>query len=168
MTDLPVEVIRSKRRKRTIQSSLADGGIIVRVPHGLDPDAETRLVQQAIESIRRKVSSSEVDLTERARSLASKYGLPTPARVEWSSRQMKRWGSCSPDDSRIRISNRLADMPPWVLDSVLIHELAHLEVPDHGPRFEALVGRYELAERAKGYLIAKSEGREPKEGDHPT
>ncbi|MFP3881737.1 MAG: M48 family metallopeptidase [Actinomycetota bacterium] len=160
MSDLPVEIIRSRRRKRTIQASLADGRIIVRMPHGLDPEAESRLVEQAIDRIRRKTSSSEVDLTKRARSLASKYRLPTPASVEWSSRQMKRWGSCSPDDSRIRISDRLASMPPWVLDSVLVHELAHLEIPDHGPRFQALVNRYELTERAKGYLMAKDEGRE--------
>lgn len=168
MSDFPIDVVPSKRRKRTVQAALADGRIVVRVPHGLDPDAETRLVEQAVERIRRKVSSSEVDLTERARSLASKYGLPAPTSVEWSSRQMKRWGSCSRGDSRIRISNRLADMPPWVLDSVLIHELAHLEVPDHGPRFEELVGRYELAERAKGYLIAKSEGRDQTGDDHLT
>jgi predicted metal-dependent hydrolase len=50
-------------------------------------------------------------------------------------------------------------MPGWVLDSVLIHELAHLEVPDHGERFRAIVRRYPLGERAKGYLIAKSEER---------
>jgi hypothetical protein len=48
-------------------------------------------------------------------------------------------------------------MPAWVLDWVLIHELAHLEVPDHGPRFKSLVDRYELAERATGYLMARSE-----------
>jgi predicted metal-dependent hydrolase len=51
-------------------------------------------------------------------------------------------------------------MPGWVLDWVVIHELAHLEVPDHGDRFQALVARYELGERAKGYLMAKSEGRD--------
>jgi hypothetical protein len=48
-------------------------------------------------------------------------------------------------------------MPGWVLDSVLIHELAHLAVPNHGPNFQALVARYRLGERAKGYLIAKGE-----------
>jgi hypothetical protein len=40
---------------------------------------------------------------------------------------------------------------------VLVHELAHLAVTDHGEKFQALVGRYELGERAEGYLIAKSE-----------
>jgi predicted metal-dependent hydrolase len=48
-------------------------------------------------------------------------------------------------------------MPVWVLDWVLVHELAHLAVPDHGEQFQAIVGRYELGERAEGYLIAKSE-----------
>jgi hypothetical protein len=49
-------------------------------------------------------------------------------------------------------------MPGWVLDWVLVHELAHLEVANHGERFKMLVSRYELAERAEGYLIAKAEG----------
>jgi hypothetical protein len=71
---------------------------------------------------------------------------------------MKRWGSCTPDEGRIRISNRLTSVPIWVLDSVLVHELAHLQVEDHGPGFDELVNRYELSERAKGYLIAKADG----------
>jgi hypothetical protein len=52
-----------------------------------------------------------------------------------------------------------------VLDSVLIHELAHLEEADHGPRFQTLVERYELTERARGYLIAKGEGQPPDQPD---
>jgi len=50
-------------------------------------------------------------------------------------------------------------MPGWVLDSVLIHEMAHLEQPNHGPKFKALVARYEFSERAKGYLMAMNEER---------
>jgi predicted metal-dependent hydrolase len=41
-----------------------------------------------------------------------------------------------------------------VLDYLLVHELAHLEVADHGPRFWELVDRYPLTERARGYLMA--------------
>jgi hypothetical protein len=108
--------------------------------------------------ISRKVSSAGVDLEQRAKALAGEYRLATPTSVEWSDRQMRRWGSCS-SDGRIRVSNRLASMPSWVLDWVLIHELAHLQEPNHGPRFKALVDRYELAERAQGYLMAKSEER---------
>lgn len=158
MTDLPVDVIRSKKRKRTVQAYIAEGRLRVMVPDGLSPEEEARLVEQMTERIARKVSSVGVDLEQRAGALAQEYGLPTPTGVEWSNRQMRRWGSCS-SDGRIRISNRLASMPSWVLDWVLIHELAHLKEPDHGPGFRALVGRYELAERAQGYLMAKSEER---------
>lgn len=158
MTDLPVDVIRSKRRKRTVQAYIADGRLRVMIPDGLSPDEESKLVERMTERIARKISSAGVDLEERAGTLAQEYGLPAPVSIEWSDRQMRRWGSCS-SDGRIRISNRLASMPAWVLDWVLIHELAHLEVPNHGPGFEVLVTRYQLAERAKGYLMAKSEER---------
>jgi predicted metal-dependent hydrolase len=159
MSDPAIEVIRSKRRTRTIQASLVEGRIRVRVPHGLDPQREAELVNKASERVLRKVTSNGVDLTKRAKQLSTKYGLPHPVSVEWSSRQLQRWGSCTPDERCIRVSTRLTSVPGWVLDSVLVHELAHLEVADHGPEFDRLVSRYPLTERAKGYLIAKSDGR---------
>lgn len=116
-------------------------------------------MESLVTKVDRKVTSARIDLAQRARDLARSYGLATPASIEWSDRQMRRWGSCSPTEGSIRISDRLASMPGWVLDSVLIHELAHLVVPNHGAEFDALVGRYPLAERAKGYLMAVSEGR---------
>ena len=159
MSDVPIEVIRSAKRKRTVQASYVDGRLLVRVPAGLDPEREADLIEQASEKVLRSLSSNGVDLDRRARDLSDRYGLPRPVAVEWSSRQMQRWGSCTPDQGLIRISDRLASMPGWVLDSVLVHELAHLEIADHGPGFQALANRYQLAERAKGYLIAKGEGR---------
>jgi predicted metal-dependent hydrolase len=157
MTDLPVDIIRSRRRKRTAQAYVASGRLRVLVPEGLDPEEESRLVASMVARMSRKVSAREVDLTGRTRELARKYGLPLPTTITWSGRQMRRWGSCTPSEGRIRVSNRLATMPGWVLDSVIVHELAHLEEANHGPRFQALVGRYELSERAKGYLMAKTE-----------
>jgi predicted metal-dependent hydrolase len=158
MSDLPVDVTRSTRRKRTSQAYVVDGRVRVLVPAHLSADEEAAVVDELVQKVTRKLASQTVDLEERAREVARKYGLPTPARVEWSQRQNSRWGSCSPRDGTIRISSRLADSPGWVLDWVLVHELAHLEVSGHGERFETLVSRYELAERAEGYLIAKSEG----------
>jgi predicted metal-dependent hydrolase len=160
MSELPVDVIRSKRRKRTAQAHVSEGRLRIMVPFGLRPDEEVRLVESLVARMNRKLSSTQVDLAERASELAAEYGLPTPFRIEWSERQMRRWGSCSSTERSIRISSRLASMPGWVLDSVLIHELAHLEQPNHGPEFKALVDRYELSERAKGYLMAISNGNE--------
>lgn len=69
--------------------------------------------------------------------------------------QNSRYGSCSPADASIRLSSALAEMPRWVRDYVLVHELAHLVEANHSKDFWALVNRYPLTERARGYLIAK-------------
>jgi predicted metal-dependent hydrolase len=160
MTDLPIDVVRSNRRKRTVQAYVTEGRLRVLVPAGLSSDEESKVIETMVARATRRLSSFDVDLQARAEALATKYALAVPTTIEWSDRQMRRWGSCTPRDGSIRISSRLASMPGWVLDWVVIHELAHLEVPDHGEQFQALVGRYKLGERAKGYLMAKSEGRE--------
>jgi hypothetical protein len=77
------------------------------------------------------------------------------ASIRFVSNQRDRYGSCTPEDGSIRISHRVAEYPSWVREYVVMHELAHLEVPSHSPRFWRLVERYPLAERARGFLIAK-------------
>jgi predicted metal-dependent hydrolase len=154
MTDLPVEIVRSARRKSTLQASIIGGTIRVRVPAGLPPAEERRMVDELVAKVRKKARAGSVDLTARAATLARRFDLPRPAEIAWSSRQNTRWGSCTSADGTIRISDRLASVPPFVLDYVIVHELAHLVVNGHGPEFDALVNRYELAERARGYLMA--------------
>lgn len=160
MSDLPVEIIRSARRKRTIQASVVAGTIRVMVPAGMPQDEERRVVDDLVAKIRRKLQAGTVDLAERASLLARRFGLPEPTEIEWSNRQNARWGSCSTQSGRIRISDRLAAAPEFVLDYVLIHELAHLRVAGHGPDFHEIVDGYQLAERARGYLMALNQSGE--------
>ena len=155
--EFPIDIVRSKRRKRTIAAYVVDGRIRVLVPAGLPAEQEAALVQEMAAKAMRRHTRHKVDLLGRAHLLANRYQLPLPEAIEWSDRQLVRWGSCSTGSRRIRLSSRLATMPEWVLDWVIVHELAHLVEANHGPRFQALVGRYELGERAEGYLIAKSE-----------
>ena len=54
----------------------------------------------------------------------------------------------------IRISDRVAKLPAWVRDAVLVHELAHLVEANHSARFWKLANPYPLMERARGYLMA--------------
>jgi predicted metal-dependent hydrolase len=157
MSNVPVDVVRSPRRRRTAQARLSQGRLQVMVPAGLGTEEEAHLVDDLVARMRRRVDAGNVDLAERARRLALRYRLPEPAMIAWSDRQMQRWGSCSPAEGSIRISSRLASLPTWVLDSVIVHELAHLQVPGHGPEFEELARRYPLSERAKGYLTAVAE-----------
>ena len=157
MSELAVEVVRSKKRKKTAQAYVVDGRLRVLIPAGLEPDTEAGLVADLVRKTTRRLSSEGVDLHSRAVKLAKRYGLPTPTTIGWSNRQMRRWGSCTVSEGRIRISDRLASMPDWVLDWVILHELAHLAVPNHGPRFQQIVSQYELGERAEGYMLARSE-----------
>ncbi|MEX0826263.1 MAG: M48 family metallopeptidase [Acidimicrobiia bacterium] len=158
MSDLPIDVIRSRKRTRTAQAYEANGRLRVLIPAHLSEDEEAAVVTELVGKVTRKLSQETVDLETRAREVANKYGLRAPTSIVWSERQNSRWGSCSPRNGTIRISSRLASMPGWVLDWVLVHELAHLEVANHGERFKSLVSRYEMAERAEGYLIAKAGG----------
>jgi len=54
--------------------------------------------------------------------------------------QKTRWGSCSADGT-LRFSWRLAMVEQELIDSVAVHELAHLEVMNHSPAFWDVVLR---------------------------
>lgn len=124
------------------------------MPAGMDPDTEAAQVADLVAKVRRRIVGDEVDLQVLGRQLADHYGLPHPTSVEWSARMAHRWGSCSISSGRIRLSDRLIHTPTWVRDHVLLHELAHLVEPAHGPAFQALIERDPNAERAAGYLAA--------------
>lgn len=153
-----VEVVRSRRRRRTVASEVRDGALVVWVPAWMSTAEVETWVDTMGRRHRRRHSTERVDLESRARRLARAHDLPRPASITWSERMERRWGSCSPADGSIRISAVLATYPDWVLDYVIVHELAHLAVAGHGPDFWALVERYPRSERAIGYLIAKSDG----------
>jgi predicted metal-dependent hydrolase len=74
--------------------------------------------------------------------------------IRWVTNQNRRHGSCNTDSGTIRISHRIAEMPRFVQDYVIVHELAHLIEPNHSQRFWELVYQYPRAERARGYLMA--------------
>jgi predicted metal-dependent hydrolase len=107
-----------------------------------------------LEDKERRRRPSDSELIARARELSVKYldGAARPTSVRWSAQQGRRWGSCTLVDGSIRISTRVQGMPSWVLDYVLLHELAHLLHAGHGPAFWKLLDRYPRTERARGFL----------------
>lgn len=151
-----VEVVRSKRRKRTVGAQLVGGVLRVTVPSWMSRSEEDHWVETMSRRYRRSQFTERIDLTERAHLLARRYDLKHPTEVRWGGEMRSRWGSCTPATGTIRISDRLARLPGWVLDYVLVHELAHLSVANHSPAFWELTHRYPKAERAIGYLMAKS------------
>ncbi len=151
-----VEVIRSARRKRTVGAEMRGSVLRVTVPSWMSRADEALWVDKMSASFRRKRSVERIDLTERANTLARRHHLPRPRDIRWADDMTTRWGSCTYDNASVRISTRLAPFPDWVIDYVIVHELCHLEVRGHGDDFWALAYRFPKAERAIGYLIAKS------------
>lgn len=152
---MEVEVVRSARRRKTVSARQVDGLLRVSIPATMTAAEEQRWVGEMVRRFERCAKSGRVDLEQRAVRLAARLGLPRPTSIRWVDNQSSRWGSCTPEDGTIRISSRLGGEPDWVLDYVIVHELAHLVEPGHGAAFRALVDRYRLAERAVGYLMAK-------------
>jgi predicted metal-dependent hydrolase len=157
-----VEVVRSAKRKRTVQARMVGDKLRVSIPASMTRADEKRWVDEMVRRLTRRHRAEDIDLNERAAGLARRYRLPVPDSIRWVENQQSRWGSCTPSQRTIRISSQLAAYPSWVLDYVLVHELAHLVEAGHGPAFKALVARYPKAERAIGFLLAKGiEGDEP-------
>jgi predicted metal-dependent hydrolase len=155
-----VEVRRSTRRRRTVSAYRDGERVVVLIPDRFSRAEETEWVDKMLARLaarEERLGRTDDELQARSRRLIEQY-LPdyaraaAPVSVRWVTNQNSRWGSCTPADRAIRISHRIQEMPDWVIDYVLLHELAHLVVPHHNTRFWALVKRYPRTERARGYL----------------
>ena len=160
-----VEIRRSARRRRTVSAYRDGDRIIVLVPARLSKAREATLVAEMVDKVQardRRLRPSDTQLAARAADLSARYlgGLARPASVRWVSNQRSRWGSCTPLDGTIRLSDRLQGMPEWVVDYVLLHELAHLLQPGHGKSFWSLLSGYPHLDRARGFLegVAHADG----------
>lgn len=151
-----VEVTRSAKRRKTVGAQLVGGVLRIALPSWMSKAEEMHWIREMSGRFQRKLSADRLRLDDRATTLARRYDLRRPDTIRWADDMRSRWGSCTPSQRTIRISNRLAPFPDWVIDYVIVHELAHLEVLGHDDDFWRLVYRYPKAERAIGYLIAKS------------
>jgi predicted metal-dependent hydrolase len=156
-----IAIIRSAQRRRTITLREKDGRLEVLAPADMDDASLQPIIERLLKRHRRRRTRGALDdalLEQRARQLNSQYfeGKLAWRSIAWVTNQDKRWGSCTPSTGEIRLSHRLADLPDWVRDYVIVHELAHLLQANHGPRFWRLVNRYPRTERARGYLMALS------------
>lgn len=171
IADADVEVRRSRRRRRTVSAYREGGRTIVLIPDRFTKAEERQWVATMVERLakgdqRRRPSDDQ--LARRAAELSRQFldGRARPTSIRWVTNQNSRWGSCTPADGSIRISTRLQGMPSYVIDYVLLHELAHLLAANHGPEFWALLAGYPQVERARGYLegVAATAGLELSDG----
>lgn len=152
-----VEVRRSTRRRKSVSAYREGDRTIVLIPARMSEAEERRWVGLMLDKLAAQENKrvlGDTGLVERAGRLSAQYfdGRARPVSVRWVTNQNTRWGSCTPVEGSIRLSHRLQGMPEYVIDYVLLHELAHLLVPGHGPGFWRLLEAYPRTERARGYL----------------
>jgi predicted metal-dependent hydrolase len=158
---MEVKVIRSPDRKKTIQAKMVGETLVIYLPTGLHREEEGKLIERMKQKIEKKMQKTQANnddyLKRRFDEFNKMYfgGKLNVNSIEYVSNQ--RWvrGSCTPSKGTIRISHKLLEMPKWVLDYVIMHEMSHLLHPNHSKAFWNKVGEYKFTERARGFLMAK-------------
>ncbi|MFH1440477.1 MAG: M48 family metallopeptidase [Candidatus Omnitrophota bacterium] len=160
-----IKINRSRRRRRTASARLIDNVMHVYVPENISAGRLEEVIDSFKKKIFRNILKDKLNkgksLDEIAKAINNKYfgGKIYISSIEYVTNQNYKYGCCDFTAKKIRISHRIAQMPDWVRDYVIVHEMAHLIEPNHSKAFWEIVSRYKLAERARGYLIAK--GVEP-------
>ena len=173
-TGIPIEVRRSAKRRRTVNAAFRDGKAVISIPGHFTRAQEAEWVRRMVSRLEQRAApaapadpgAAAGELAERAAALSRQYlhGAAHPASVRWVTNQNSRWGSATPARGTIRLSDKLQGMPAWVVDYVLLHELAHLIEASHSAAFWRLLESYPHTETAKAYLqgaaFASSRGLE--------
>lgn len=167
--DAKIEIRFSARRKRSVSAVREGDRIIVNAPKSIGKQELDSIVTELVAKLdlRKALSTSHEELEKRARQLSVKYlhldlfeTHPKGVTVRWVSNQNSRWGSCTPATGTIRISHRLQKAPPYVIDAVVLHELIHLLVANHGPKFQALMQSFPEHKMAQEFLRGYSLGEQ--------
>ncbi len=156
-----VEIRASSRRKKTGTAHWSGSRIVVQIPARIRGRERAAFVDDLVVRLltqRPQNAAGDTSLEERARELAVEYNDGVePSSVRWVTNQQARWASCSPASREIRVSSRLRQCPAWVIDAVLVHELAHLQEADHSARFHEIADRFtrqaESALFLEGYAL---------------
>ncbi|WP_459278819.1 M48 metallopeptidase family protein [Arthrobacter sp. TMS1-12-1] len=145
-----------------MSADIRDGVLRVSIPGHFSPGQERQWVERMVERMSAKyLARPAVDdddaaraLLRRAEELAERYlgGRGVPITIGWVTNQNSRWASATPAHRSIRLSHRLGGMPEWVVDYVILHEMAHLIEPSHNARFWELLTAYPRTETAKAFL----------------
>jgi len=158
---MEVKVARSDRRQKTISARFVEDTMYINVPANISEARLKELISNFKKRFERRKLKKELNAKQNLKSVVENlneryFGSRLKVnKIEYVTDQYKKFGCCNYKLKAIRISHRLLEMPPWVRDYVVFHEMAHIIEPNHSRAFWKIVSRYRLAERARGYLMAK-------------
>jgi len=153
-----LELTVVRKRVKNINARLHGKTLAVSAPHRV---SVRELDETILELARKLVRRSRADILNSdggaeaiARKVAARFTEPPEvAEVRFVTNQTAQWGSYSPQTGIVRLNAALRQMPPWVLEAVVAHELAHTFHLDHSPEFWELVRSVcSKTDRARAFL----------------
>ena len=141
---MTLDLVVVRKRVKNINARLHGSTLAVSAPHRV---SRREVQEAAVELGRRLLRRARADAVNGddagrivAEKVAARFPLPPQVtEVRFSTNQLSQWGSYSSQTGIVRLNAVLKVMPPWVLEAVVAHELAHSIHPDHSPAFWDLV-----------------------------
>ena len=139
-------IVVQRKRVKHLNARLHGTTVNVSVPYHATREEVERAIPELTRTLLRRAWASRVNREEDAVALARKVAVrfPRPPEIRdvaFVTTQSSRWGSYSPASGTIRLNAVLREMPRWVLEAVVAHELAHAVHLRHSDPFWALVRR---------------------------
>jgi predicted metal-dependent hydrolase len=154
--ELRARVVR--KRVRNVNVRLVGDELRVSAPPEVPQSKLDEIVLRLARRLVRRARADEVNADGKplavARKVASRFPQPPRiADVRFVTTQQARWGSYSQRTGVVRVHAALREMPTWVLEAVVAHELAHVVQPDHSPAFWSLLREVcPETDRARAFL----------------
>ncbi len=138
--------IRHQHRKNLMMRATRNG-IEVYVPTWVKKDSRRvrQFIQEGLTKLEGKIPETPAEQTsaDEIRAMASDWAAKMdlyPKRITLRPMQRK-WGSCSSREN-ITLNTALTWLPRHLAEYVVVHELVHLRVFNHGPQFKAQMSQY--------------------------
>lgn len=125
--DITLEIWHSPHNKALVHQT---NRLIVATP---TPDNAVMIARKVVQWYQKQAMQ---DFTRRLQILSAKLGVPAPVLLLSNART--RWGSCN-SRAEVRLSWRLLQAPPHIINYVICHELAHLKEMNHSAKFYAVL-----------------------------
>lgn len=128
----PFTIVRQNTENQRIRIERHQSTLLLKIPSS---DTRNDAIIDALESY--YIQTGKTVFAERTAYYARQMRVhPTRITVK---RQKRRWGSCNATTGSLNFNWKLMMAPLWVLDYVVVHELAHLREANHSPAFWAIV-----------------------------
>jgi predicted metal-dependent hydrolase len=155
---ITLTLVVERKRVKNINARLREATLSVSAPLNTPQATLDQVIPELARKLVRRSRARQVNAEESALALAQKVAerfpnKPEVAEVLFATTQEARWGSYSPATRTIRLHAALRQMPRWVLEAVVAHELAHVTHHNHSPDFWKLLRRVcPDTDRARAFL----------------